>query len=200
MIRIIAGLGNPGDKYAGTRHNIGFDVLDILADRLNAEFMEKFDGLLSEIRYNGEKLYLLKPQTFMNLSGKSVAGLANFYKIDVSEILIIHDEMNIPYNTIKLRHKGSAGGHNGLKSIIECMGSDNFPRLKMGIGRDASKDVVSYVLGKYKPDELKLYDDFINKGADACIEALNNGLNKAMSIYNQWKNLGSIFLYLLPSK
>lgn len=185
MIKIIAGLGNPGDKYAGTRHNIGFDVLDILADRLGAEFVEKFEGLLAEIRYNGEKLYLLKPQTFMNLSGKSIAGLANFYKIDVSEILVIHDEMNIPYNTMKLRHKGSAGGHNGLKSIIEYMGSDNFPRLKMGIGRDASKDVVSYVLGKYKPDELKLYDDFINKGADACIEVLDKGLNKAMSTYNQ---------------
>lgn len=185
MIKIIAGLGNPGEKYEGTRHNIGFEVLDILAEKLGAKFVENFEGLLAEVRYNGEKLYLLKPQTFMNLSGKSVAMLANFYKIGAGDILIVHDEMNIPYNTIKLRHKGSAGGHNGLKSIIECLGSDNFPRLKMGIGRDAAKDTVSYVLGKYKPEELKLYDDFLNKGAAACIEVLNNGLNKAMSIYNK---------------
>lgn len=185
MVKIIAGLGNPGAKYDGTRHNIGFDVVDNLAERLNAEFIEKFDGLLAEVRYNSEKLYLLKPQTFMNLSGKSVAGLANFYKIDVSDIFIIHDEMNIPFNTLKIRHNGSAGGHNGLKSIIECLGSDKFPRLKMGIGRDASKDVVAYVLGRYKAEELSLFDDFINKGADACIEVLNNGLNKAMTIYNK---------------
>ena len=93
--------------------------------------------------------------------------------------------MNIPYATLKLRRNGSAGGHNGLKSIIECLGSQDFPRLKMGIGRDRSKDTVSYVLGKYKPEEIKLYDEFIKKGVSACIEMLDNGLNKAMSIYNQ---------------
>lgn len=185
MVKIIAGLGNPGEKYAGTRHNIGFDVVDILAEKLNADFVEKFEGLLAEVRYNNEKLYLLKPLTYMNLSGRSVAMLANFYKIDASEILVIHDEMNIPYNTMKLRHKGSAGGHNGLKSIIESLGSDNFPRIKMGIGRDSSKDVVSYVLGKYKPEEKELYDEFINKGAKACLEVLDKGLTKAMSLYNK---------------
>lgn len=185
MVKVIAGLGNPGDKYTGTRHNIGFEVIDALADKLNVSFIEKFDGLLAEVRYNNEKLYLLKPQTFMNLSGKSVAALANFYKIDVCDIFVIHDEMNIPYATLKLRRNGSAGGHNGLKSIIECLGSQDFPRLKMGIGRDRSKDTVSYVLGKYKPEEIKVYDEFIEKGVNACIEVLDNGLNKAMSIYNQ---------------
>lgn len=185
MIKLVAGLGNPGDKYKNTRHNIGFDVIDILAERLNISWSDKYDGDFAEIRYNSEKLFLLKPYTFMNLSGKSVAGLANFYKISPEDILIIHDEMNIPYNTLKLRHNGSAGGHNGLKSIIECLGSQDFPRLKMGIGRDNSKDVVSYVLGKYKPEEAAVYDDFLNKGADAVIYVLKNGLQKAMTVYNK---------------
>ena len=185
MIKLIAGLGNPGDKYKNTRHNIGFDVIDILAERLNISWSDKYDGDFAEIKYNNEKLFLLKPYTFMNLSGKSVAAAANFYKIAYQDILIIHDEMNIPYNTLKLRHNGSAGGHNGLKSIIECLGSQDFPRLKMGIGRDNSKDTISYVLGKYKPEETALYSDFLNKGADAVITVLNNGLQKAMSVYNR---------------
>ncbi len=185
MIRIIAGLGNPGEKYTGTRHNIGFEVIDKLGEKLNISWSEKYEGLYGEVKYNNEKLFLLKPLTYMNLSGKSVADLANFYKISAEDIFIIHDEMNIPFNTLKLRRDGSAGGHNGLKSIIASLGSQNFPRLKMGIGRDNSKDVVSYVLGRYKPEEQKLYNDFLNKGVEACIEVLENGLNKAMTIFNK---------------
>ena len=185
MIKLVAGLGNPGDKYKNTRHNIGFDVIDILAERLNISWSDKYDGAFAEIKYNKEKLFLLKPYTFMNLSGKSVAAAANFYKIIHQDILIIHDEMNIPFNILKLRHNGSAGGHNGLKSIIECLGSQDFPRLKMGIGRDNSKEVISYVLGKYKPEETALYENFLNKGADAVIDVLNNGLQKAMTVYNK---------------
>lgn len=185
MIKLVAGLGNPGDKYKNTRHNIGFDVIDILADRFNISWNEKYDGAFAEARYNEEKLFLLKPYTFMNLSGKSVSAVVNFYKIDIKDIFIIHDEMNIPFNTLKIRHNGSAGGHNGLKSIIECLGSQDFPRLKMGIGRDNTKDTISYVLGKYKPEEAAVYHDFLNKGADALIEVLNNGLQKAMTIYNK---------------
>lgn len=185
MIKLIAGLGNPGDKYRGTRHNIGFDVIDLLADELNISWQDKYDGAFAEVKYNGEKLFLLKPYTFMNLSGKSVAAAANFYKINAGDIFIIHDEMNIPYNTLKIRHNGSAGGHNGLKSIIECLGSQEFPRLKMGIGRDNSKDVVSYVLGRYKPEEAALYNEFLKKGVEAVLEVLNNGIQKAMTIYNK---------------
>ncbi len=194
MIKLGAGLGNPGDKYKNTRHNIGFDVINILAERLNISWSDKYDGAFAEIKYNKEKLFLLKPYTFMNLSGKSVAAAANFYKIIHQDILIIHDEMNIPFNILKLRHNGSAGGHNGLKSIIECLGSQDFPRLKMGIGRDNSKDVSlihlrhileGYVLGKYKPEETALYENFLNKGADAVIDVLNNGLQKAMTVYNK---------------
>ena len=185
MIKIIAGLGNPEEKYNGTRHNIGFEVVDLLAEKLNVSWQEKFDGLLGEVRYNNEKLLLLKPLTYMNLSGRSVSALANFYKINIEDIFIIHDEMNIPYNTLKLRRNGSAGGHNGLKSIIESTGSMEFPRLKMGIGRDNSKDVVSYVLGKYNPEQLKVYDDFLQRGVNACMEFLNKGLNKAMTEFNK---------------
>lgn len=185
MIKIIAGLGNPEEKYNGTRHNIGFEVVDLLAEKLNVSWQEKFDGLLGEVRYNNEKLFLLKPLTYMNLSGRSVSALADFYKINIEDIFIIHDEMNIPYNTLKLRRNGSAGGHNGLKSIIESTGSMEFPRLKMGIGRDNSKDVVSYVLGKYNPEQLKVYDDFLQRGVNACMEVLNKGLNKAMTEFNK---------------
>ncbi len=185
MIKIIAGLGNPGEKYTGTRHNIGFEVMDRLCEKLGVSLSEKYDGLFGEIKYNNEKLYLLKPLTYMNLSGRAIASLANFYKIDACDIFVIHDEMNIPFNTLKLRHGGSAGGHNGLKSIIECLGSQDFPRLKMGIGRDSSKDVISYVLGKYKPDEIVLYNDFLDRGVEACMEVLDKGLNKAMTFYNK---------------
>lgn len=185
MIKLVAGLGNPGDKYKGTRHNIGFNVIDILAEKLNITWSEKYNGAFIETKYNGEKLFLLKPYTFMNLSGKSISAVTNFYKISPNDVFIIHDEMNIPFNTLKIRHNGSAGGHNGLKSIIECLGSQDFPRLKMGIGRDNSKDTVSYVLGKYKHEEIALYDEFLNKGATAIIEVLNNGIQKAMTLFNK---------------
>lgn len=185
MIKLIAGLGNPGDKYAGTRHNIGFDVLDKLSDEFSLSFTEKYFGEYAEINYEGEKIYFLKPMTFMNLSGKSIGALSSFYKILPNEILVIHDEMNIPYNTLKIRRGGSAGGHNGLKSIIDCLGSTEYPRLKMGIGKDSSKDTVSYVLGKFKPEEKQVYDEFISHGADAVKYILKEGLDKAMNIYNR---------------
>lgn len=185
MIKLIAGLGNPGDKYSGTRHNIGFDVIDRLSEEFSLSFSEKFFGEYAETVFEGRKLYFIKPNTFMNLSGKSVGAVSSFYKIAPAEIFVIHDEMNIPYNTMKIRRNGTAGGHNGLKSIIESIGSTEYPRLKMGIGKDASMDVVSYVLGKFKPEEKAVYDDFINKGAEAVKYALQNGIDKAMSIYNR---------------
>ena len=185
MIKLIAGLGNPEDKYNGTRHNIGFDIIDAISNHLNLSFNDKFKGLVAEYRINNEKIFFVKPMTYMNLSGECIGAIANFYKINPEEILIIHDEMNIPYNSIKIRHNGSAGGHNGLKSIIAHLNTQNFPRLKVGIGRDRTKDVVSYVLGKFTPEEQKIYNDFINNTMNATIYILNNGLDKAMTIYNR---------------
>lgn len=185
MIKLIAGLGNPGEKYAGTRHNIGFDVIDKLSDEFSLSFTEKYFGEYAETVYEGRKIYFLKPLTFMNLSGKSVGALSSFYKISPDEVLVIHDEMNIPYNTLKIRRGGTAGGHNGLKSIIESLGSIEYPRLKMGIGKDSSKDTVSYVLGKFKPEEKQVYEEFISRGADAVKYILKEGLDKAMNIYNR---------------
>lgn len=185
MVKVIVGLGNPGDKYKGTRHNIGFDVVDKLAEYFNLSWQNKYNAEFAEYNYNGGKIYFLKPLTFMNLSGDSVAQLANFYKMKPKEIFVIHDEMNIDYGKIKIRRNGSSGGHNGLKSVIERLGSQDYPRLKMGIGRDASKDVVSYVLGKFTPTEKETYDDFIEKGMKATLSVLEHGLDKSMSEYNQ---------------
>lgn len=184
MVKIIAGLGNPDEKYSGTRHNIGFMVLDGLAEKLGAVFQPKFDGLLAITDAFGHKLYLLKPLTYMNLSGVSVGGLASFYKIPPEDVFVVHDEMNIPFGELKIRHDGSAGGHNGLSSIISHIGS-GFPRLKMGIGRGLPGNDVSHVLGKFNPEEKKSLDDFINKGKDAVLSVLKDGLEKTMSVYNR---------------
>ena len=185
MIKVVVGLGNPGDKYSGTRHNIGFDVMDKLGDHFNLSWQNKYNAEYAEHNINGEKVYFLKPLTFMNLSGDSIVQLVNFYKISPSDVFVIHDEMNIDYGKMKIRRNGSAGGHNGLKSIIERLGSQEYPRLKMGIGKDPSKDVVSYVLGKFTPKEKEIYDEFMDKGAEAVLSVLDKGIDKSMSTFNQ---------------
>lgn len=185
MIKIVAGLGNPGDKYRGTRHNIGFDVLDALGERFSLSWVKKFGGEFADYTVNGEKVFFIKPLTYMNLSGDCVAQTASFYKTAPQEVFVIHDEMNIPYGSIKIRKDGSAGGHNGLKSIIERLGSQDFPRLKMGIGKGADKDSVPHVLGKWRKEELDTYKEFIEKGLNAVLCVLSGGTDKAMNIYNQ---------------
>lgn len=184
MLKIIVGLGNPDDKYANTRHNMGFMVLDSIAEKLHVIFQPKFNGLIGLGEVFGQKIYLLKPMTYMNLSGVSVGELVSFYKIPTEDVFVIHDEMNIPFGELKIRRDGSAGGHNGLSSIIGYIGSD-FPRLKMGIGRGSANGDISHVLGKFNPDEKKTLDDFITKGRDAALSALENGIEKSMGIYNR---------------
>lgn len=187
MIKIIAGLGNPGAKYDGTRHNMGFMVLDRLAQELGFGFSDsaKFHGELAVKDIDGERVYFIKPNTYMNLSGVSVGSLAGFYKIKPQEVLIIHDEMNLPFGRLKLRHDGSAGGHNGLTSIIEHLGSNGFPRLKMGIGRKSGEEQVSHVLGRFAPNEKENLEDFISLGTKAVLKVLAEGVAKAMTEYNR---------------
>lgn len=185
MIKVVAGLGNPGAKYDGTRHNIGFMVMDRLADELGLDFSGKFQGSLAVKDINGGKVYFIKPMTFMNLSGASVGALAGFYKIAPEEVFVIHDEMNLPFGRLRLRHDGSAGGHNGLSSIIGHLGSSKFPRLKMGIDRKSGEDTIAHVLGRFNPEEKNGLDDFISMGTKAVLSVLENGVDKTMAEYNR---------------
>lgn len=178
-MKLIVGLGNPGIKYEKTRHNIGFDVIDILVKEYKAPvFREKFQGLLTEINVEGEKVLFLKPQTYMNLSGDSLSAVAKFYKIDIKDILVIYDDMDTNLGKIRFRPKGSSGGHNGIKSIIAHLG-EVFPRIRFGIGKptlpsQVGGDIVDFVLSRFTREEeqgvlegieisLKCIRDFINE-------------------------------------
>lgn len=186
MIKIVVGLGNPTDKYKNTRHNVGFMVLDELSRDIGFDFVvsDKFKGLVAEKVINDEKVYFLKPLTYMNLSGESVGALSKYFKIEPEEILVIHDEMNIPFGKLKLRHDGSAGGHNGISSIINHLGTNKFPRLKVGIDRNKNQDTVSYVLGSFKLEEKEVLDEFINKAVKSVSLVLAKGVSKAMNEVN----------------
>lgn len=159
-MKLIIGLGNPGSKYEKTRHNIGFEILDILAKDLGSSpFKEKFQGLLSETTLNGEKILMLKPQTYMNLSGDSVSSTINFYKIEKKDILVVFDDMDLPLGKIRFKTSGSAGGHNGIKSIISHLGQE-FSRIKCGIGKPAIKDGnIDFVLGRFSKEEQILVEE-----------------------------------------
>ncbi|MDP0487909.1 MAG: aminoacyl-tRNA hydrolase [Fusobacterium sp. JB021] len=156
-MKLIIGLGNPGKKYEKTRHNIGFMVVDEISRKLNLNnFKEKFKGLLIETSYNNEKLFLLKPQTYMNLSGESIVELVNFYKLDIEkDVIVIYDDMSMDFGKIRIREKGSAGGHNGIKSIISFLG-DKFTRIKVGIGGAKTDDkIIEHVIGRFSIEEEK---------------------------------------------
>ena len=165
-IKLIVGLGNPGDKYIKTRHNVGFWFLDRLNSEYGGEFREetKFFGQIKKITVNSNSCWLLKPTTFMNLSGKSIAALAHFYKIDPEDILVVHDELDLSVDDIRLKLSGGHGGHNGLRDTINCLGSKNFNRLRIGIGHPGnSKKVVSYVLKRPSIDDTISIENTINK-------------------------------------
>ncbi len=181
-IRIIAGLGNPGASYADTRHNVGFMVLDRLARHFNAPWkLEK--------AYKGELaaapgLLLVKPQTFMNLSGECVGSLMRYFKFTPEQVLVVYDDISFPCGTMRLRAAGSAGGHNGMKSLIAHLGSDRFPRLRVGIGVPGQKDMVGHVLGKFSPDEKPLLDDALTRAELAVLTLLNEGFEAAANKFN----------------
>lgn len=188
MPKLIVGLGNPGAKYANTRHNTGWMVLDEFA-RKHGVAVEKagFQGVYGEMRWGpkAERVFLLKPMTFMNLSGRSVVPLAHFYKIEPQDILVIYDDLDLEPGRLRLRGKGSAGGHNGMKSIIQELGSDQFPRLKVGIGRPAPGwQVVDWVLAPFGADDAASLAGAVPKAVESVEAFLNDGLLKAMNLYN----------------
>lgn len=170
MVKMIVGLGNPGEKYHETKHNIGFMVLDKWAKQENVTFNKsKHQGLYTEFFIGSEKVILVKPQTFMNLSGQCVKPLMNYFKIDIDDVVIIYDDMDLPIGKIRLRQKGSAGGHNGIKSLIQHFGTQTFNRVKIGVGRPLEfETVIQHVLSKF----LNLYINDVNRSIDDTIDAM----------------------------
>lgn len=164
MFKLIVGLGNPGRQYERTRHNAGFWWVDALAEKLGGTFVPdaKYHGHTARVRFGTEQVWLLKPMTFMNLSGKSVAALANFYQIEPEQMLVVYDELDLPVGTAKVKKGGGTGGHNGLTDIVEHLGTKDFWRMRLGIGHPGHKDlVVGYVLKAAPPDEQRLLDKTI---------------------------------------
>ncbi|WP_324284337.1 aminoacyl-tRNA hydrolase [Fusobacterium polymorphum] len=187
-MKVVIGLGNPGKKYEKTRHNIGFIAVDNLRKKMNiSDEREKFQALVSEKNIDGEKVIFLKPQTFMNLSGNSVIEIVNFYKLDPKkDIIVIYDDMDLSFGDIRIREKGSSGGHNGIKSIISHIGEE-FIRIKCGIGAK-EKDAVEHVLGEFNQTEQKDLDEILEKINNCVIEMLSvQILDRIMQKYNKKK-------------
>lgn len=185
-MKLIVGLGNPGSKYEKTKHNVGFDVIDLLADSYNISVTKiKHKGLIGEGTIKGNKVLLLKPQTFMNLSGESVKEVMSFYKINVDDIIIVYDDTSLAVGSLRIRLKGSAGGHNGIKNIIAHLGTSDFARVKVGIGEKPNGwDLADYVLSKFSKDDEPLIISGKEKAVKAIEELLENGASSAMNKYN----------------
>lgn len=185
---IIVGLGNPGRRYAGTRHNAGYDAIDALADRYRIDVETvRFQGLIGKGSIEGHPVVLAKPTTFMNLSGQCVRELVNFYKIDEkSELIVIYDDISLPPGQLRVREKGSAGGHNGIKNIIAHLGGQEFLRIKVGIGeKPAGYDLADYVLSRFSKDERAALDGALERAADAAVCLITDGAVAAMNEYNR---------------
>lgn len=180
-------LGNPGDKYENTRHNVGFMVADEIAERQNKPIQRlKFKALTNVFSISGEKVLVMKPITYMNLSGEAVRQAADFYKIPPERILVISDDTALPVGRLRIRQKGSAGGHNGLKNIIQHLGTDQFPRLRVGVGEKPHPDydLADWVLGKFQGEDKKTIDHAVKRAADAVECIIAEGLDRAMGKFN----------------
>ena len=185
---IIAGLGNPTLQYRGTRHNVGFDVIDTLADKYNiAVETRKSRALIGKGIIAGQKVLLVKPQTYMNLSGESIGELVSYYKVDEEqELLVIYDDVSLDVGQLRIRRKGSAGGHNGIKDIIRHLGTDVFPRIKIGVGeKPKGYDLADYVLGHFSREEREMMEEGYQKATEAVEMILAGELAEAMNVFNR---------------
>ena len=184
---IIAGLGNPTKEYEGTRHNVGFDVIDRLSERYNIDVtMEKHRALIGKGMIAGQKVILVKPQTYMNLSGESIRSVIDYYKVDPEkELIVIYDDISLGVGQLRIRAKGSAGGHNGIKNIIAQLGTDEFARVKFGVGdKPKGSDLVDHVLGRFSKDDEELAKSHFRTAAAAITCIMNEGCAEAMNRYN----------------
>ena len=188
---IIAGLGNPSKEYEKTRHNAGFDTIDLLAEKLGIDLTEKkHRAYCGKGMIGTEKVLLLKPQTFMNNSGESLRDAADFYKVEPEQILVIYDDISLEPGQLRIRMKGSAGGHNGIKSIIAHLKTQDFPRIKIGVGAKPERmDLADYVLSRFSPAEWEKMEESFREGAEAVITFLKDGKDAAMNQYNRKKDI-----------
>jgi PTH1 family peptidyl-tRNA hydrolase len=190
MIKLVVGLGNPGKEYADTRHNAGWMVIDRIAEKLgNLAFKDRFKGFFADWRSkSGEKIFFLKPLTYMNRSGDSVIEVVRFFKLKPSEVLVIYDDLDLPLGKLRIRLKGSSGGHRGVKSVEEHLKTEEFPRMRIGIGRPSSKEeVVNYVLSPFRKEEKAVIDETLEKAADCVLKILEEGeiTNKILTECNK---------------
>ena len=184
-MKMIVGLGNPGKTYSRTRHNTGFLVLDLVLEELKLTLdKERCKALYCIYNHKGEKIIFVKPQTFMNLSGEAVRGLMDYYDVNVSDLIVIHDDLDLPVGKLRLRKSGSSGGQKGMGNIIDNLGTSEIKRIRVGIGNDKTVETVDYVLSRFHRDELKEFKDSINRAKDAVIYSLDHDFELVMSKYN----------------
>jgi PTH1 family peptidyl-tRNA hydrolase len=184
-MKVVVGLGNPGSRYAGTRHNVGFAVIDVLAQGPGAgRFQERFGALVAELIEGPHKVLLVKPQTFMNLSGRCVREVIDFYKLELPDLLVVCDDINLPLGKLRARARGTHGGHNGLRDIQAHLGTTAYSRLRIGVDAPAA-DAVEHVLGRFRPSEQPLIDEAIQKAAQAVIVWLKRGIEACMNEFNR---------------
>lgn len=184
---LIVGLGNPGREYSASRHNVGFMVVDRLAEKLDTSFRKvKMNALMTAVRHKGERIILIKPQTFMNLSGQAVSSFIRFYKLSLENVLVVYDDVDLPFETLRLKPDGGDAGQRGVRSIIQQLGTKSFPRLRVGIDRPPGRmEVSDYVLQKFSAAEKGILPFILDTASEAVLHFIDQGLNQAMTIYNQ---------------
>lgn len=184
---VIVGLGNPGDRYAQTKHNIGFITIDYLAEQHSIKMNKmKHKAIIGEGDMGGEKVLLVKPQTFMNLSGQSVMDIVNFYKVPAANLIVIYDDIDLPVGKVRIRPNGSSGTHNGMRNIIYLLRNQEFPRIRIGVGKQPDyMDLADYVMTKFNSEEKSLIEEAIKKSAATVEEIVKSGINNAMNKYNK---------------
>ena len=184
---LLVGLGNPGDKYDNTRHNVGFAAIDQLAEELKVPVQKlKYRALTQSVELGGAKVLLMKPITYMNLSGEAVGEATRFFKIPADHVLVLSDDVSLPVGKLRVRRSGSAGGHNGLKNIIAHLGTDQFPRIRVGVGAPAHPDreMIGWVIGKFTPEERKVVDQAVDRAVDAAACLIEKGVQEAQNRFN----------------
>ncbi len=184
-MKVVVGLGNPGGKYAGTRHNVGFMVLDYLAEGPRAgRFQSRFNAQVAELLEDPHKVLLVKPETFMNLSGRCVRQVLDFYQVEPADLLVVSDDINLPLGKLRARARGTHGGHNGLRDIQNHLGTTDYPRLRIGVGAPAGDDAVDHVLGRFRPAERAVMEEVIPAAAQAVLVWVHQGIEACMNQFN----------------
>jgi peptidyl-tRNA hydrolase, PTH1 family len=184
-MKVVVGLGNPGSRYAGTRHNVGFMVVDRLAEGPGGgPFQDRFQAQVAEWRDEPHRVLLIKPQTFMNLSGRSARQVLDFYQVPREDLLVVCDDINLPLGKLRVRRRGSAGGHNGLRDIQNHLGTPEYPRLRIGVGAPPEAEAVAYVLGRFRPTERDAIDEALARAVEAVVSWVRQGIAVCMNQYN----------------